>query len=103
MVSEAVDTVAHIVKISDDNMENVDCFKVKDQSNVKGVKTLRELCELVIYQSVNGVGACGTEDTELLGTCGIGTMLANGGMFEALEVDQLLDLGRCWEVNQNCK
>jgi len=42
---------------------NVDGFQVKDQSNVKGVQTLREL--LVIYQSVNGIEACGTEDTEL--------------------------------------
>jgi len=77
----------------DDNMENVESFNLKNQSNVKGVRTLRELCKLVVYKSVNDIGACGIEDTELLGTCGTGAMLADGGMFEGLGVDQL---GRCW-------
>ena len=101
LVSEVVDTVAHAVTIGDDSMESVKGFIVTDQNNVKGVKTLKELCELFIHQSVNSIGACGTGDRELLGICGTKGMLTSGDMFDALAVDQLVDLGRYWEVDRS--
>ena len=68
-------------------MESVNGFIVTDQNNAKGVRTLSELNELVIHQRVNSIGACGTGDSELLGTCGTKGMLTNGDMFEALAVN----------------
>jgi len=48
---------------------------------------------------VNGIGACRTEDTELLGTCGTGAMLADGGMFEALGWTSWVGAGKWTDLN----